>query len=430
MKMYNVEKGEKYFFYVDKVSGGLSCESYGYRIKERVDEKTLIQATEKCMKLFPLFRLKPVLDEKGELFLADNDRKMPVFPNPIGKKRFGTDDTNKYLFVVCYGEYDINVFAHHSLGDGRMVLKFLTTLVFEYLTLQGYQMEANAFIASEEDLKESTILSSMLTDAFEVEIEEPKGVYVPENVYHYSQTQKQSQEKAVRIFWNQTEMMSDSKKIGVTVGAYLNAVICEAILRCDTVGNQHIVAGVPVDMRTKMKSCSHRNYIGNVRVPFLPEWQELSFEDKANKLMEQLSLQTEFSNILSRVRLLEPVVDSLIAKPLYEKDYIRPESEGNKSGIVAQTFLLTNIGRVPVPEDMLEHIENLFLRSKPNAKNIFFAPFSLGDTGSLVIVQCFENMDLINAISEVLKERGINPICENIEVLESLQLGIEDFDRV
>ena len=430
-KLTELEKGEKYFFYVDK-NGGCSAESFVFELTEKVDKEVLRKAAQKTVSCYPLFGMRPVVDQEGSLYLTENDLPVEIGESGGKTKYLGTEETNGYLFrIICDGNV-LRIHAHHSLGDGRTVLSFGMTLIYYYLILSGVPVDPEGKLYTEEDLGEPTLLNSFLKDVKAVETGEPHGAYLPEQVFSFPDEKKEekAEEDLYLVSWPSQEMIRYTREHQVKPTAFIAAVIGSVIHTLFPVGNQHIVFGFPVDMRTRMKSRSQRNYIGNIRLPYYPQYRNLDFDEQTKRLKADMDVQMDASNIIPRVKALETVIDAMMQEPLLAKDHHQaaPDSPRKREGAVAQTILLTNIGRLAVPEAMTPFIADVRSFASAQGGKAAAGLLTVGERGTLFVGQETYGKELAEAVCRLLQEKGIHASCEKMDqAVEEVRMDVKRF---
>ncbi|MBE5902238.1 MAG: hypothetical protein E7280_10080 [Lachnospiraceae bacterium] len=427
------EKGEEFFFYTDR-KGGCSLESFALQMKEPLDEKILEKALDKAVSCFPLFGMKPVIGRDGYLYLKENHLPCKLYARNQGVWHLGSEETNGYLFrVICDGTF-VSVRAHHSLGDGRTIIAFTMTLIYYYLQLSGVQVESEGKIYTEEDRNDPTLLASFLKDAGTVEIGEPHDVYIPQNVFVCPDDSCQDDRKPLqyRIRWKNQELLERVHALQVKATAFLAAVVDSALLEMFEIADQHIVTGIPVDMRSRMKKKSQRNYIGNIRLPYYPEYRNLPFEEQVRRLQQDMDVQMDMANMISRARELEHVVDRVIKGPLVEQNPAQGEARpaAREKGMAAQTIMLTNTGKVSLPKQMEDAIDDLVLACL-RENMLMSVVSSFRDQGNMLIRHDQYAEKLSQGICKILKENGISAEYEPVTAeREEERMDFNRFEKV
>ncbi|MBE5906894.1 MAG: hypothetical protein E7277_08965, partial [Lachnospiraceae bacterium] len=383
IELMDLEKGEKYFFYVDK-AGGNSVEKFNVVMKEPINLEKMEKAAKSAVEAFPLFGMRPVVDKDGWLFLTKNPLPVLVEEESDQVKVLGTEETNGYLFRIICKNTELFINAHHSLGDGRTIMAFGMTVVYYYLLEAGINVDAKGMVYTKEDLKEPTLLSAFLKDAAKVECGESKGAYYPQNVFTFPKPDpgEQLDEGLYLVTWDSRELISYTKSHQITPTPFIATIIANVIHDMFSVGEKHIVFGIPVDMRGKMNSRSQRNYIGNIRLPYYPEYRELPFEEQAKRLKADMDVQMDMSNIIPRVLGLEKVIDGMIQTPLCENEV---KESPQRSGAVAQSILLTNVGRLALPEGMEDYIKEVQIYTSSKGGKAAAGMLTMGNRGTMFL---------------------------------------------
>lgn len=434
-ELLKVEPGEKYFYYIDKnQQNGSSEENIGMELHENIRAEELLAALEKTAKCFPLFTQRPVIDEKGELYLIQNTLPFLVFDGNKTSVALGTEETNGYMFRVCYDGQKIWVRAHHSLGDGRVIFSFLVTLAYHYLLERGIEIDPENKIVTEDILNDPTLLKTFFNAMKEVAPSPDDWTYLPQNVYNFMEDMgMENSHTSYMINWDHSQLRKVLKELGTTPVPFFMAMVARTMWMLGHVDDHHIVAGLPVDMRGKLPSVSQRNYIANIRLPFYPEWHELPLAEQVVKISEVMEKQLGTSNICSRGRKLETIVENMVQSPILdmEKKEVKESSDSEKKdNAIASTYLLSNVGLIQMPSGMQPYVSDVLLSLTDEKKSVAFCLYTIFNKGSALFRQPLANPKFPETICHLMRELGIDATFALKEDFKGDDVDVSRFMRV
>lgn len=109
---------------------------YSIVLKENIDENILKKAVEETLNIFKCFKVKLA---NGFFWKYLKLNLKPVIieqQNEVFNKRIDLKVNNEYLFKVTYYKNKINLDFFHVLTDGTGAVKFLTSIVSNYLNIK------------------------------------------------------------------------------------------------------------------------------------------------------------------------------------------------------------------------------------------------------------------------------------------------------
>lgn len=342
-----------------------------YELKEKVDPEILQQA---LVDIMPRFSCYDVLIRHGFFwfYLEKNNNTPKVLPdikNPCHRIKF--KENGRFLFKVYYHGNRIAIDMYHVLSDGHGGALFLSTLVAQYLRLKGYTIPDGGFVLP---LGEN-ITSSELEDSF-VKNATSKAKYkrAEKFVYHAKGTKMPSH--TVNIISGIIpfdELHKISKEKGVTVTEFLAAVmldvLCKKQLR-EEKKQKEVSIQIPIDLRRTYKSDTLRNFTICLRVKVDPNKGEYTFDELLQQAKLQLALQKDEKELNMMITANMGLERNILVRalPLFVKNL----GVGISFAITAEqttSSLITNLGAVTVPDEMLEHIEKFIFMPAPGKVN-------------------------------------------------------------
>lgn len=330
-------------------------------LKDRVDPLVLQKAFEQTIPRFPSLKV----DLRTGFFwryLEPNHRPLPPVEQDVKNPCMPMDfhSKHRYLIRIYYYRNQISLEVFHSLSDGLGAMIFMKTLVAVYLRMKGYE------IPNEEGV-------------LDIE-EEPKRCELEDAYMKYANskvTPKRSQGDAYRVRGTRepfytlniicgsmsvSQLKETSKKYGVTITEYLNAVLIYALVEKQKMSRvwkeKPVRIAMPVNLRQFFPSTTLRNFISMIYPGVDPRMGEYTFEEILRQVHYYMRyhLNEKFLNadITVNAKTLQSPFIRIV--PLFIKDivvkqfYKRVQDCQSSAG-------LTNLGVVKLPKEMEEHVE-------------------------------------------------------------------------
>lgn len=362
-----------------------------------VNPETLQQALDKVISRFPLLNVVlrnglfwKFLREREERLLVQPETVYPCAPVHL-------EDRRSSLVRVLYYGNKISVEIFHALTDGGGALEFLKTLVFQYLRQLGEKV----------DDKEGLILPPASFATYAEAQDSFKSHFKPASAKRKAPEALQIQgtrfvphgHHVVHGFVQASRLNAAAKGVGVTITAYLTAILIMAVHRSTlslNTENRPIVIAMPVNLRKQFPSSSLRNFFAVIPIGVAMN-DQLTFEQIAETVQRQLTEKTAkpyLSEVIAGSLKYENRLFSRLA-PLKLKD-LAIRYGFDHYGEEAKTLTLTNLGKVDVPAGMASHIEAMETTMYPTAKSpINCAVSSINDRLTVTFARNIVESDVI-----------------------------------
>lgn len=330
-------------------------------LKEEVKPEILQKAFEQTIPRFPSFKVDL---RKGFFwrYLEPNHRPLPKVEKDVKNPCMPMDfhSKHRYLIRVYYYKKQISLEVFHSIADGLGAMTVLKTLIAVYLRMCGAEIPNKEGVL---DIEEEARIC---------ELEDAYMKYANSKV-----TPKRSQGSAYRVRGTKeafytlniicgtmevSKLKETSKKYGVTITEYLNAVLIYALMekQKNSRGWKELPVRIamPVNLRQFFPSETLRNFISMVYPGIDPRMGEYTFEEILKQIHYYMRyhLNEKFLNadITTNAKTLRSPLIRIV--PLFMKDivvkqfYKRVQDCQSSAG-------LTNLGIVRVPEEMAPYVE-------------------------------------------------------------------------
>ncbi|GIP14783.1 hypothetical protein J40TS1_04250 [Paenibacillus montaniterrae] len=366
-------------------------------LTSQVKPSVLQDALDSVMKRFPLLNVE-LRNGLFWKFLREKETRLIVEPEaayPCSPVNF-SHESGSLVRVLYYGN-KISVEIFHALTDGGGALEFLKTLVFQYLSLLGEDVEDKeglilppasfARYAEAQDSFQahytSTTPEARMPDALQIPGTRfsPYGHNVIHGMVHASR------------------LNAVAKQKGVTLTAYLTAIMIMAVYETTLPFNNEnrpIVISMPVNLRKIFPSSSLRNFFAVINIGVQLK-EGMTFEQVLEIVHAQMKEKTTKSYLSQTMAGSMKYEKNLFSRftPLKLKD-LAIRFGFDHYGEDAKTLTLTNLGRVDIPASMASHIKAMETTMYPTAKSpINCAVSSINDQLTITFARNIVESDVI-----------------------------------
>lgn len=384
----------------------LSCELF-----ETVKPEPLQKALDATIEDFPLYRY--VLRKGWFWYYLESSEIRPEVraesaplcaPVYIGLR-------SNLLFRVSYFNKRINLEVFHALSDGDGAIRFMRSLVFNYIS--GIHKEPLAALFSDG----TSSISEQMDDGYEKHYFDDKAFSEIAD-----EERKQSKLKAYRISGTRTTdsritliegamstraVLDEAHKYGASLTVFISSLFIQSIYNTMPKRKKTypIVLSVPVNLRQYFESATARNFFGVINISH-------HFE-KSNDLKSIIqSINVNFKKSLTEEQLnyqlykYMAVERNLAARiiPLPLKDFaIR---------IAVNTFdkcttsSISNIGRIVLPPELDKFIRQFSICTSVRRPQITLCSYN--DRLLISITSPFEDMEIQRTFFRMLAKMGID----------------------
>ena len=265
---------------------------------------------------------------------------------------------------VLYYRSRMAVEFFHAVTDGTGGMVFAKTLAAEYVRLRyGADVPATHGVL---DIRESPKPEEM-EDSFQRNVGPVAAPRDDGNVYRYRGTLEPDRFLHVTLGTVDSEALhSRSHALGVTVTAYLTAVLLQSLLELQAENvprrqrRKNVKIQIPVNLRKLYDSRTMRNFVAVANVGVDPRLGDYTLEELAKLVHHQMHLSITPKNMQA---IFTPNVTSeqnpvLKIVPLFLKNIIM-RAVFDTIGERVASMTLSNLGRVELPEAMAPFVERV-----------------------------------------------------------------------
>lgn len=393
-------------------AGKAAVIEYRYRLTEAISYDALIEATKDAVSSFPYFGLKPVVDKDGRLIMENNGGPMPVFKKDEKQRNLGSDDTYRYLFRVLYDDDEIDIEASHGIGDGRGIMAFSQTLIYYYLVHTGKSIDTEGMLYTKADLSDKTITDHLLDRIWEitpVDIVEETAVskiFCPTEKKVMSGT---PYTKRLVLSWDFKKLMDKIKPLGASPLTFFHDLISSTMYEYYDVKDATVVADVPVDVREKLGSRAQSNFTINISIPIEREMTAKAQEERYKELKEKLNEKTKIEYLAYTMQGTGKFLSMIDQISLRDEAMLKMmESKASDPQEPMRSYLLSNIGLMKLPKDMMQYIKDFDIYFTNLEASPVFTMLTFGGRGMVIVGQNFEETGLIDAVYKKLKDMDVD----------------------
>ena len=335
-----------------------------FTFRDPVDPALLQQALDHVAPRFPsvCVRLRRstfwyYLEEVDRPPAVREDSYQPLIP-------MSRNDIRRCAIRVLYYRSRMAVEFFHAVTDGTGGMVFAKTLAAEYVRLRyGADVPATHGVL---DIRESPKPEEM-EDSFQRNVGPVAAPRDDGNVYRYRGTLEPDRFLHVTLGTVDSEALhSRSHALGVTVTAYLTAVLLQSLLELQAENvprrqrRKNVKIQIPVNLRKLYDSRTMRNFVAVANVGVDPRLGDYTLEELAKLVHHQMHLSITPKNMQA---IFTPNVTSeqnpvLKIVPLFLKNIIM-RAVFDTIGERVASMTLSNLGRVELPEAMAPFVERV-----------------------------------------------------------------------
>ncbi len=330
-------------------------------LKDPVDPAVLNRAVSDLLPRFPtvFVRLRTgffwyYLESLGEAPAAEEDYAWPL--TPMSRRKL-----KKCCIRILYYRNRIAVEFFHSVTDGNGGMTFLQNLTARYLSLkEGLEIPAEGRILDPAEAPKA----EETRDCFQL-CGAKRGISrAEENAYRLRGNPEEGFFRHIVTGILPTDtLLEKAHAEGVTVTAYLAAVMAEAVLKrqrkdANAGRRRHIKITIPVNLRKTFGLETLRNFTLAVNIGFDPELGEYTPGEICRLMHHQLAAETipqrMAGRVTTNVQLQRSLALRLVPRPLKT---LAMRLVYSISGESKGCLNISNMGVVTLPEVMAPYVE-------------------------------------------------------------------------
>lgn len=367
-------------------------------LRENADEKKLYEAVRAALVRYPLFACTMKYDKT--YYLETNDRDF-VLRNKAPEERpmeFG-DNTNGYLWQLCFYEKTVCFEWCHAVTDGKGGLEFFCAVLCSYF---GVEPVTAALTSTELGLES-------ICDKQEKGIaqkKQPAGFRAADLPYIRRGYKTDCHELRAPI----QQVLSVSKKNDASPASVLPPLFSMALRKHLAPGakNRNVTCNMPIDCRGIMKKPIMHNFIEAKVITYVDKYDALDFALTSTVYRALLDLAVQPENVVreatEKVSLLKPLTG--IRPKWVRKPIIRVIAKVLKHS--DSNFTFTYVGKLVLPEAVMAGISDFCFRSWPDFGECNIAAVDVNGTLVLNICENYADKQIVPDFIALCRENGID----------------------
>ena len=382
-----------------------------YRLRDEIDPDALLAALKRVLPRFPCYDVRI---KRGVFwyYLEKNKKPPRVYPdikNPLYRVKFR--ENNGYLFRLRYYKNTVSADFYHALTDGHGGFVFLSTLMAEYLRSKGHDIPCGGFVL---DI-DKPASPGELEDSF-LKYADSNAKYNRRDkfVYHAGGERMPMHTLNLTSGMIRFDALHDiTRSYGVTVTEFLAALMLHILIRkqkAECRRQKEVSIQIPVDLRRTFDSETLRNFTICMRVKVDPNKGDYSFDE----LLRQVQYQLKLANDKKEHNALITANTAIERNPLMRAVplFLKNAGIGIGFAITAEqttSCLITNIGKVSLPAELEEHVENCVFFPAPGKVNA--ARIGVATAGGIITItfsNSFVESDIEREFFTALVKMGLH----------------------
>lgn len=323
------------------------------RMHDKVTGSYLQVALTNTARRFPYLTQKLV--EKGGAYYLHRDDNSMVAVKTDKFRTLGSMATGYHLLDVTYIGNCIRVAFHHGLCDGRGVMPFIETLLYDYCCQKYHKKFSSEGIRLPgEPIPEKETVEPFTREFYEVDetavqqVEHdgfalPESTSVPEGCYHSE------------ILLDENTFVQAARAIGATPTLLAAMLLSRCILELNPQAEKPVVCNLAMDLRSAIgKELTHRNCVGTAYLPYTAQDKTSAPEELARRYRELLAAQREPNVVKAALNKQIGLFNKLDELPSLEEKW---KLMSFFNGMVNNTYVISYMGRLRL-NDYAQYVES------------------------------------------------------------------------
>ena len=363
---------------------------------EKVDVERLYSAVKRALKDHPLFACTIVYDK--QYYLEELDKEFTLF-NVSEENRplvYG-DDTNGFLWQLCYDDYHVMFEWCHAISDGRGGYEFFASVLSFYFNVERpVELHLDLGLESLYDKKEKGIPQK----------KQPQGFAAKQMPYIKRGYKTDCHILKVPM----KEVLSVSKKNDSSPAAVLPPLFAMAMRKnlSKRIKNRNVCSNIIIDCRKPMQFKTMHNCVLEKKITYVDKYDDLDFPLVSTIYRALIDLAVQPENIVSEATKMVDTIRALLSiKPRFlQKAVVNIVVKCMKH--TDSNFVFTYLGKMDLAEEIMSGICDFSFRSWTDFGECNLSAVDFGGTLVLNICENFYNKEIIKDFINICNEIGIH----------------------
>ena len=363
---------------------------------QKVDAERLYDAVRRALKDHPLFACTIVYDK--QYYLEEHDKEFRFFNvNEENRPLKYGDDTNGFLWQICYDDYHVIFEWCHAISDGRGGYEFFASILSHYFNVER-QVELNFELGLESfyDKKEKGIPQK----------KQPLGFKAKNMPYMKRGYRTDCHILKVPM----KEVLAVSKKNDSSPAGVLPPLFSMAMRKnlSRRIKNRNVCCSVIIDCRKPMQFKTMHNCVLSKKVTYIDKYDELDFSSVSTIYRSLIDLAVQPENIVREATSMVNTINLIVAlRPRFlQKPFAKILTKSMKH--TDCNFVFTYLGKMDLGEEIMSGISDFSFRSWTDFGECNLAAVDFGGTLVLTICENFYNKEIIKDFIDICDEKGIH----------------------
>lgn len=262
------------------------------RMRDKVTGSYLQAALTNTVRRFPYLTQKMV-EKEGAYYLHRNDNSM-VAVKTDKFRTLGSMAAGYHLLDVTFTDNCIRVAFHHGLCDGRGVMPFVETLLYDYCCQKYHKkFSFEGIRLPGEDIPAEESVEPFSTRYFEVDEStvrpvERDGFALPESTSEPIGCYRSE------IILDENTFVHAAKAAGASPTLFAAMLFSRCVLELNSQADKPVICNLAMDLRAAIgMEQTHRNCVGSASLPFTQDDLGASLEELACRYRDLLAAQRD-----------------------------------------------------------------------------------------------------------------------------------------
>lgn len=198
-----------------------------------VNADILNDAVQQSIKRYPYFAIELYLNNKNQLETKHNNKKIIVAKNQNSLNLFSSQ-TNYHFHYVSYGNRYITFYLAHALGDGKIVLQYIHTVLYLYISkMHNSHIDKNGvWLPGESPKTTENDDPYQIIERYKIK-NQKKDIslnFDPSKIYHISSKNKKIKKTIYNISFSKDSLLTTVKKLNTSPSSILPCLTAKALI--------------------------------------------------------------------------------------------------------------------------------------------------------------------------------------------------------
>ncbi|MCR4648596.1 MAG: hypothetical protein K5776_05925 [Lachnospiraceae bacterium] len=375
-------------------------------LKEEIEESVLKEAVNAAAKERPQYQVTILrglfwhyMEQTDDtpVVCEENDRPCPML---IDYKTFG-----KLHYRVTYYHNRINLDFFHAIADGNGAIEFLNLIVYHYLKLKHPKKIPDLTMtsgASEADLSQDSFRHYYSKKNVSAKKKRTR------NAYHLKGAKlPYNQIQFMEVHMSVSDILNKAHEANVSLTSYIASRLMMSIYKDMPVLKRikPVTISMPVNLRNYYPSNTSRNFFNSVNVSHSFKNGD-TFENVATEFNENLKKELLPEAVEERMYNYEKLENFFFIRlvPLFIKNPV--VNMVTKKTNRKVTAVLSNLGRLKVPDELTEYIDSYCAFCSTSA--LFVVCSTYNDKLTLGISSAYKSTQVLRDFIKGLADEGVD----------------------